>query len=161
MMKVQIFILYLLENEIYIHQLMSLNMRRYIRMYQFFQLDISQKRNGVRYQKKRQFAYTFLLVHLPYPINKAIRIHVLYNPWHQHCIIWLMNMRQKYIIKRKQRPPLGIHNKGRIYFVCDILMGNQREKNEKDEIIVLRNVIHPLHNISCGISILIQLCVCY
>ena len=26
-------------------------------------------------------------------IYKASRIHVLYHPWHQHCIIWVMNLR--------------------------------------------------------------------
>ena len=44
--------------------------------------------------EKKKCAYTLFLVHLPYSINKAIRIHVLYHPWHQHCIIWVMNMRQ-------------------------------------------------------------------
>ena len=27
-------------------------------------------------------------------IHKAPRIHVLYHPWHRHCIIWEMNLRQ-------------------------------------------------------------------
>ena len=27
-------------------------------------------------------------------IHKASRIHVLYHPWHRHCIIWEMNLRQ-------------------------------------------------------------------
>ena len=27
-------------------------------------------------------------------IHKASKIHVLYHPWHQHCIIWEMNLRQ-------------------------------------------------------------------
>ena len=74
-------------------------------------MDIYQKRNRSRYQEKRQFACKFFLVHLPFSINKAIRIHVLYHSWYQHCIIWVINMRQnisssvykyifwKYIIK--------------------------------------------------------------
>ena len=34
------------------------------------------------------------VVNLPYYINKSIIIHVFYCPWHQHCIIWVMDMRQ-------------------------------------------------------------------
>ena len=56
-------------------------------------MGIYQKRNQ-RYQKKRQFACTLFLVHLPYSINKSIRINVLYHPWYQHCIIWVMSMRK-------------------------------------------------------------------
>ena len=26
--------------------------------------------------------------------HKATRIHVLYQPWHKHCIIWVINLRQ-------------------------------------------------------------------
>ena len=59
-----------------------------------FLLNISQRRNKARYQKRKQYAYSLFVVRLPYSINKAIRIHVFYRPWHQHCIIWVMNMRQ-------------------------------------------------------------------
>ena len=52
------------------------------------------KKEPSKISKKIQFAYTLFLVHLTYSINKAIRIHVLYYPWRQHCIIWLMNMCQ-------------------------------------------------------------------
>ena len=75
-------------------KLMSLNMRRYNRMNQFVQVNLSKKRNIVRYQKKIQFTYTLFLVHLPYSINKAIRIYVLYHPWNHHFIILAMNMHQ-------------------------------------------------------------------
>ena len=37
----------------------------------------------------------------------------------------------EYIIKRMKKYLLEIHNKGRMYFCRDILMGNHREKNEK------------------------------
>ena len=37
----------------------------------------------------------------------------------------------KYIIKSIQKSPLEIHNKGRMHFCRDILMGHHREKNEK------------------------------
>ena len=37
-------------------------------------------------------AYALFLVHLTYYFHKATRIHVLYNPWHQHFIIWVMNL---------------------------------------------------------------------
>ena len=51
------------------------------------------KRNQTRYQKKRQCAYTLLLVHLTYSISKAIIINLFYHTWHQDYIIWVMNMR--------------------------------------------------------------------
>ena len=38
-------------------------------------------------------AYALFLVHLPYYFHNATRIHVLYHPWHQHCIIWVMKLR--------------------------------------------------------------------
>ena len=94
MMTVKIFILHLLDNEMNRHQMMSLNLSRNVRIHQFVLVDISQRRNRVRYQKIIQCAYTFFLVHLPYYIKKTIRIHVFYHPLHQHCIIWVMNMRQ-------------------------------------------------------------------
>ena len=44
--------------------------------------------------EKKKCAYTFFLVHLPYYINKAIRINIFYCPWHKYFIIWVMDMRQ-------------------------------------------------------------------
>ena len=38
---------------------------------------------------------------------------------------------------------------------------NFHKKTKKDSIIVLRNGIHPCHMIYLGISMLIQMCVCY
>ena len=35
----------------------------------------------------------------------------------------------EYIISCKQKRPLKIRNKGRMYFFCDILMGHHKEKN--------------------------------
>ena len=67
----------------------------------------------------------------------------------------------EYIIKRKQKYLLEIHNKGRIHIYRDVPMGHHKEKNEKYQIIVLRNGIHQHHMIYFGISLLIQLCVCY
>ena len=75
------------------HQLNSINMRRNVRMHSLFLMNISKRRNRSRYQKIEQCAYTLFLVHLPYSINTEIIIHVFYHPWHQHCIIWVMNMR--------------------------------------------------------------------
>ena len=95
MMTVHICILYLLDNAIYRHQLISLNTRIYIRMNYFVQVNLSKKRNRIRYQRKIQLAYTLFMVHLPYSINKEIISHVLYHPLHQHSNMWLMNMRQK------------------------------------------------------------------
>ena len=65
----------------------------------------------------------------------------------------------EYIIRRKQTCLLGIQNKGRMHFCCDILMGDHKEKT-KNSIIVLSNGIHPRHKIYFGISVLIQMCVC-
>ena len=76
------------------HQLMSLNMRRKVRIHSFVLVNISKKRNRARYQKKMKFAYTLFLVDLPYSINKAIRIHVFYHSWHHHFIIWVIIMLQ-------------------------------------------------------------------
>ena len=81
--------------------------------------------------EKRQFAYTLLLVHLPYSINKAITIHVLYHTWNQHCIIWVMNMRQNKSSSVSKNLLLEIHNKGWMHFCRDILMGHHREKNQR------------------------------
>ena len=67
----------------------------------------------------------------------------------------------EYIIGRKQKCLLEIQNKGRMHFCRDILMGHHKVKNEKNSIIVLRNGIHPHHMIYFGISVLVQLCVCY
>ena len=67
----------------------------------------------------------------------------------------------KYIIRRKKKCLLGIHNNGQMHFYRDILMENHREKNEKNSIIVLRNGIHPHHMIYFRISLLIQLFVFY
>ena len=53
---------------------------------------LSQVRNQAINQPINQSAYTLFLVHLTYSINKAIIIPVLYRPWHQHCIIWVMVM---------------------------------------------------------------------
>ena len=94
MVTVKLSILYPLENEMNRHQIMSLNTRRNVSIHYFVLANLFQKRNRSRYQKKRQCAYTFFLVHLPYYTNKAIIINVFYHPWHQHCIIWVMNMRQ-------------------------------------------------------------------
>ena len=54
--------------------------------------SISKKEPGNILEK--QIASTLFLVHQPYSTNKEIIINVFYHPWHQHCIIWLMNMRQ-------------------------------------------------------------------
>ena len=67
----------------------------------------------------------------------------------------------EYIIRRKQKCLLTIQNKGQMHFCRDINMGHQKENPQKDSIIVLRNGIHPRNMIYLGISILIQLCVCY
>ena len=91
-MTVKIFILYSLDDAINRHQSRSLNMRRNLIVHQLFLVHISQRRNQSRYQKIKQFAYTFFLVHLTYFIKKAIIVHVFYRPWHQHCITWVMDI---------------------------------------------------------------------
>ena len=104
--------------------------------------------------------YIFL-VHLPYSINKEVIIHVFYHRWHQHFIIWVTNMHHnissgvskhvfwKFIIK--------IGCTSAVILLWDIT----KEKTKKDSIIILRNGIHPRHMIYFGISLLVQLCVCY
>ena len=51
------------------------------------------RRKQAIYQKIKQCAYILFLVQLHCSINNAIIIHVFYHPWHQHFIIWIMNMR--------------------------------------------------------------------
>ena len=124
-------------------------------------MNLSQRRNRARYQKRRKCVYTLLLVQLPYSIDKAITIRVFDHSWNQHCIIWVMQYVSEYIIRRKQKYLLEIQNKCRRHFCRDIFMGHHKEKNEKQSIIVLRNGIHPRHIIYFLISLIIQLCVSY
>ena len=56
-------------------------------------MHLYQRMNRTRYQKRKQCAYTLLLLHIPYSIRKEIIIHIFYRPWHQHCITWVVNMR--------------------------------------------------------------------
>ena len=52
------------------------------------------KKEPRKYQKRKQCAYNFFLVHLPYYINKEIRIHEFYCLWNQNLVIWVMDMCQ-------------------------------------------------------------------
>ena len=54
----------------------------------------NKKEEPIKISDNIKNAYTLFLVHLPYYFNKATRIRVLYHPWHQHYIIWVMNLRQ-------------------------------------------------------------------
>ena len=147
MTTVKIFILYRLDDAINRHQLKSLNMRRNARMNYLLRVNISQIRNREIYQKIKQCAYTLFLVHLPYFIIKAIGIHVFYCPWHQHLIIWLMNMRHNISSGVGKK----IFWKFRIKVECTsaviLLWDITKEKTKKYSIIVLRNGIHPRHMI--------------
>ena len=148
---VRIFILYLLEDAINIHQLNILNMKRNVRIHELLLVNISQRRKQAIYQKIKQCAYTLFLVHLPYSINKSIIIHLFYRPWHQYCIIWVMYIRHDIssVVSKILFWEL------RIKVEC-----TSQTKNEKDSIIVLNNGIHPRHIIYFGISLLIQMCFC-
>ena len=99
-------------------------------------------------------------VHLTYSINKGIIIHVFYRPWHQYCIIWLMDMRQNIssgVSKTFFLPfNIKVEYTSAIIFFWDIT-----KKTKKDSIIVLRNGKHPLQMIYFVIIPLIKLCVCY
>ena len=150
-MTVKIFILFPLDNDMTRHQMMSINMRRNIRMNYFVLSNL--------YQKRRQCAYTLFLVHLPYCINKSIIIHIFYHPWHQHCIIWVMNMLHNIslgVIKDVFWEP-------RIKFRCTssviFLWENTKKKTKKDSIIIFRNGIHPRHMIYISESIYLSNCV--
>ena len=161
MMTIKIFILYSLDNEINRHQLKSLDMRRNVRVHQLSLVNLYQIMNRERYQKRKQCAYTLFLVHLPYYINKAIRIRVFYRPWNKYCIIWVMDMCHNIssgVIKSifcKLR--IKVECNSAVIFLWDIT----KKKTKKDSILVLRNGIHPRHIIYFGISLLIQLCVFY
>ena len=98
-----------------------------------FLVNLSQRRNQARYQKIKQCAYTLFLVHLPYYINKATRIHVFYCTWHHHCIIWVMDMRQN-ISSGVGKNVLEIQNKDWMHFCRDILMGNHKKKRKETKL---------------------------
>ena len=123
-------------------------------------VNTSQRRNRERYQKRRQYAYTLFLVHLPYYINKAIIIHVCYCPWYQHCIIWVINMHQNISSGVSKNIFWEFRIKVGCTSVVIFLWGITKKKTKKYSIIVLRNGIHPRHMIYFVISILIKLCVC-
>ena len=119
------------------------------------------KKNWARYHKKRLCAYTLFLVHPSLFYQQGN---------HNSCILSSLasafhymgdKYASEYIIRRKPKFLLDIHNKVRMHFCRDILMRHQKEEKKKNSIIVLRNGIHPRHMIYFGISILIQLCVCY
>ena len=57
-------------------------------------MHLSQRSNQSINQPRNKSAYILFLVHLPYSINKEIIINVFYRPWHQHYIIWVMDMRR-------------------------------------------------------------------
>ena len=57
-----------------------------------FLVNISQRSKRARYKKIKQCAYTLLLMHLHYSINKAIIINVFYHPCYQDCIISMMDI---------------------------------------------------------------------
>ena len=124
-------------------------------------MNKSQKRNRLRYQKKIQFAYTLFLVHLPYYTNKVIIIHVFYLHWNQHCIIWVMNMRQNISSALSKNVFWKFIIKVRCTSAVILLWDIAENKTKKDSIILLRNGIHPRHMIYFGISVLVQLCVFY
>ena len=135
-------------------------MRINLRVWQSLLVNPYHRRNQAIYQKRKQCTYTLFLVHLPYSTNKAIRIQVFYLPWRQPCIIWMMDMCQN--ISSGVRKSLFW--KLRIKVECTsamIFLWNITKKNQKNSIIVLRNGIHQLNMIYFGISLLIQLCVCY
>ena len=124
-------------------------------------MHISKRRNQAINQPRNKIAYTLFLVHLPYSINKAIRIHVFYCPWHHNSIIWVMDMRHNI----SSGVSKGIFLLFIIKFKCTssviLFWGITKKKTKKDSIIVFRNVIHPRHMVYFGICIIIQLCVCY
>ena len=147
MTTVKISILYPLDDAINRHQLKSLNMRRNVRVHQLFLVNLSQRKNQARYQKRKQCAYTLFLVYLPYYINKAIIIHVFYCPWHQHCIIWVMDMRQN--ISSGVSKSLLWRFRIKVKCTSDVILlwDITNKKTKKYSIIVLRNGIHPRHMI--------------
>ena len=68
----------------------------------------------------------------------------------------------EYIIMRKQQSLAFIHSNVLMQFCRDALMGQSREKQNKEYIIEFRNGIHTQrHMIFCIIILIIQLFVCY
>ena len=119
------------------------------------------KKEPSKISEKIQCAYTLFLVHLPYSINKAIRIRVFYYPWHQHCIISVVNMRQNISSGISKNVFCKFRTKVGCNYAMILLWDITKKKMKKYPIIVLNNSIHPHHIIYFGIGLLIQLCVCY
>ena len=95
MMKSNIkLILYLLDDVLYIHQfrcLIFLDMHNN----ELICLGGSNKKEApIKISDNNKNAYALFLVHLPYYFCKGTRIHVLYHPWYQHFIIWVIKLRQ-------------------------------------------------------------------
>ena len=101
------------------------------------------------------------LVHLPYYIKKAIRIHLFYRPWYQHCIIWVMDMRRNTSSGVTKSLFWQLIIKDKCNFSEILLWDIIKEKTKKDSNIVLNNGIHLRHIIYLGMCLIIQLYVCY
>ena len=110
---------------------------------------------------RKKCAYTVFLVHLPYSINKPIRMHVLYRPCHKYCIIWVMDMRQNISSGISKslfwKFRIKVRCASDVIFFWDIT----EKKTKKYAIIILRNGIHTRRIIYFGMCHIIQLCDCY
>ena len=96
-------------------------------------INLCQRSNREIYQKRRQCAYTFFLVHLHYCINKEIKIRVSYHPLHQHCIIWVMNTRQNISSAVSKHVfwefTIKVECTSAVIFLCDITKEKRKNLN--------------------------------
>ena len=89
-------------------------------------------------------------------------LHVLYHPWHRHCIIWDMKLRQNISSGASNCLLLSFMVKVECNSAVILLWDNTEGKKNKKYIIIFKNEIHARrHMIYCRIIIIIQLCVCY
>ena len=93
MIIVKIFTLYRLDGEINRHQLNSLKNEGESKIELIVPCESISKKEPINILEKKKWAYTLFVVHPPYSINRATRIHVFYLPWHQHCVISVMDIR--------------------------------------------------------------------
>ena len=133
-MTVQIFIRYLLDDAIYRHQLMSLNMRRCIRIQIFVQVNISKKRSRVRFHKKKKIRLYIVLGAPTLCYKQGNDNSCIISSLASALHFMSDEYASKNIIRRKQKYLLEIHNKGRMHFFRDILTGHHREKRKKTKL---------------------------
>ena len=97
-------------------------------------MDLYQKRNQARYQKKGKIRL-FIVTGAPTLFYQQVNQNSYIISSLASALHYMGDeYASKYIIKRMQKSLLEIHNKGWMHFCHDILMGHHREKNKKTKL---------------------------